>query len=185
MGCVREGKVRVGVLKAHSCYDDTLFSITFEPVIWFWCFNLGFEAHNVYFKMELSFNYLVGPHFKESAEKHTELSRGWECLSCKSLACVELCLLPGCHVKEEQQRGWIAPSLQRKSCMIQGCCIMESHMMLQTKGRWSIHPKLLGQTGYIFHESCAEIEKGVISLNKLTYMVMYGHWGWGQILVHI
>ncbi len=35
MGCVREGKVRVDVLKVHICYDNTLSSITFEPVVRF------------------------------------------------------------------------------------------------------------------------------------------------------
>ncbi len=75
MGCVREGKVRLSVLKVHFCHDNTLCSIAFEPAVRFWCFNLGFEALNVYFKMELSFNYLVGPLFLESAEKRTELSK--------------------------------------------------------------------------------------------------------------
>ncbi len=75
MGCVREGKVRLSVLKVHFCYDNTLCSITFEPVVRFWCFNLGFEALNVYFKMELSFYYLVGPLCLESAEKRTALSK--------------------------------------------------------------------------------------------------------------
>ncbi len=73
MGYVREGKVRLSVLKVHICNDNTLFSITFEPVVRFWCFNLGFEAHNVYFKVKLLFFYLVGPLFLESAEKRTEL----------------------------------------------------------------------------------------------------------------
>ena len=75
MGCVREGKVKACVLKVHICYDNTLFGITFEPVVRFWCFNLGFEALNLYFKVELSFYYLVGPLFLEPAEKRTELSK--------------------------------------------------------------------------------------------------------------
>ena len=75
MGCIKEGKVRLDVLKVNICYDNTLFSITFEPVVRFWCFNLGFEALNVYFKMKLSFYFLVGPLFLESAEKRTELSK--------------------------------------------------------------------------------------------------------------
>ena len=37
--------------------------------------NLGFKALNVYFKMKLSFNYLVGPLFLELAEKRIELSK--------------------------------------------------------------------------------------------------------------
>ncbi len=55
MACVEEGKVRSSVLKVHICYNNTLLSITFEPVVRFWCFNLDFEALNVYYKMELSF----------------------------------------------------------------------------------------------------------------------------------
>ncbi len=35
MFCVREGKVRLSVSKVHICYDNTLFSITFEPVVRF------------------------------------------------------------------------------------------------------------------------------------------------------
>ena len=58
IGCVREGKVGAGVLKVHICY-----------------INLDSEAPNVYFKMTLSFYYLVGPLFLESAEKRTELSK--------------------------------------------------------------------------------------------------------------
>ncbi len=69
MGCVRKGMVKACVLKVHICYDNTLFSIIFEPVVRFWCFNLDFEAFNLYFKMKLSFYYLVGPLFLESAEK--------------------------------------------------------------------------------------------------------------------
>ena len=75
MGYIGEDKVRLSVLTVHIYCDNTLFSITFEPVVRFWCFNLGFEALNVYFKMQLSFNYLVGPLFLESAEKHTEKSK--------------------------------------------------------------------------------------------------------------
>ncbi len=78
MGCVREGEVRLSVSKVHICYDNTLFSITFEPVVRFWYFNMGFEALNVYFKMELSFYYLVGPLLLESAERRTELLGKWE-----------------------------------------------------------------------------------------------------------
>ncbi len=35
MGCVREGIVKACVLKVHICYDNTLISITIEPVVRF------------------------------------------------------------------------------------------------------------------------------------------------------
>ena len=57
------------------CYDNTLLSITFEPVVWFWCFNLGFKALDVYFSKKSSFYYLVGPLSLESAGKRTKLSK--------------------------------------------------------------------------------------------------------------
>ncbi len=82
MGRVREGKVRFSVLKVHFCYDNTLCSITFGPVVRFSSFNLGFEALNVYFKMELSFYYLVGPLCLESAEKRTKLSKKCGLIMC-------------------------------------------------------------------------------------------------------
>ncbi len=59
----------------HICYDDTLFSITFEPLVRFGCFNLGFEALDVYFSMKPLFYYLIGPLSLESAGKRTELSK--------------------------------------------------------------------------------------------------------------
>ncbi len=44
-GFVRKSQVTISVLKVHIYYYSTLFSIfsiTFEPLVRFWCFHLGF-----------------------------------------------------------------------------------------------------------------------------------------------
>ncbi len=69
MAFVRESQERLSVLKVHICYDNTLLSISFEPVVRFWYFNLGFKALDVYFSKKSSFYYLVGPLSLESAGK--------------------------------------------------------------------------------------------------------------------
>ncbi len=87
----------------HICYENTLFSITFEPLVRFWCFNLGFEALNVYFMIEVSIIYLVGHLFLESAEKRTELSK-----KCGLIYAFTSCTLPENNsVDISSWSGWI------------------------------------------------------------------------------
>ncbi len=72
---VKVGKVKISRWKLLSCKDNTLFSITFELVVRFWCFNFCLKALDVFFTRSPCFYFWVGSFLLESAEKRTKESK--------------------------------------------------------------------------------------------------------------